>query len=172
MFAAGAMLQIGLVVSGIAVALGAISLAGRRGGGRGVDKAAAPPPDPFAEPVAQRLPPEPPQGLHVGPASATADRRAVARAPVVRPVVIRRASASPGGQRTFALDVGIGGVLLAGPSDLAPGEVIELLLDLGEPVAGRGRVVRETPDGMKGVAFEALDADDRARLERYVAAAD
>ena len=42
--------------------------------------------------------------------------------------------------------------------------------DVGEPIAGRARVVRETPDGLKGLAFDRLDADDRARLERYVGA--
>lgn len=120
--------------------------------------------DPFAEPVADRLP-----HAAAGRTSPSAERRTMGRAPVVRPVVVRRAGGGADEQRTFALDLGAGGVLLAGPPDLALGEVLELLVDLGEPVAGRARVVRETPDGRKALAFEALEADDRARLERYVA---
>jgi hypothetical protein len=75
-----------------------------------------------------------------------------------------------GEQRTFALDVSSGGVLLAGPADLTIGEVLDVRVDLGEQVGGRGRVVRVTPDGCKGIAFEELGDDDRARLERYVTA--
>jgi hypothetical protein len=73
-------------------------------------------------------------------------------------------------QRTFAMDVGVGGLLLAGPSDLAVGEILDLRLDLDQPIGARARVVRETPDGMKGVAFEAIADADRDRLERFVRA--
>ncbi|UGS38603.1 PilZ domain-containing protein [Capillimicrobium parvum] len=150
MVAAGAVMELSIVAAGVVVALGAIWLSRGRGGVGAPDR--APAPDPFEQPVVH----------HVGP-----DRRRLARAPVARPVVVRRGLDE---QRTFALDVSPGGVLLAGPSDLTVGEVLDVRLDLGEPVGGRGRVVRETADGCKGVAFEELPEDDRDRLERYVRA--
>jgi hypothetical protein len=73
-----------------------------------------------------------------------------------------------GEQRTFALDVSSGGVLVAGPADLAIGELIELQMDLDGPVRARAEVVRDAPNGMKGLRFAALGDDDRDRLERFV----
>jgi hypothetical protein len=147
--AAGAVMEISIVAAGVIVALGAIWAARGRSHSRGDEP---PPMDPFEQPVVK----------HVGP-----ERRSLARAPVARPVVVRR---SLGEQRTFALDVSSGGILLAGPADLAVGEILDVHVDIGEPVGGRGRVVRETADGCKGIAFEELGDDDRARLERYVEA--
>ena len=152
MLAAGASIAIGLLAIAVTV-----WLARRRSG----PARAAALGDPFEQPVADRLP-----HPAAAPALRSVERRTEGRTPLVRPVVVRRDG--PDEQRTFALDVGAGGVLLAGPADLALGEVLELLVDLDEPVAGRARVVRETPDGLKGLAFEALEADDRARLERFV----
>jgi hypothetical protein len=140
---------VSIVAAGVIVVLAAIWLARGRGDTRRPDVAPA---DPFAQPVVH----------HVG-----ADRRRLTRAPIARPVVVRR---DLGEQRTFALDVSPGGILLAGPADLAVGEVLDVRVDLGEPVGGRGRVVRETANGCKGIAFEDLGQDDRDRLERYVAA--
>jgi len=149
MVAAGAMVDVGIVTAGVIVVLAAIWLAGRRSTTR---RSEAAPVDPFAQPVVH----------HVG-----VDRRRLTRAPLARPVVVRRDN---GEQRTFALDISSGGILLAGPADLAVGEVLDVSVDLDEPFGGRGRVVHETPDGCKGVAFEELGDDDRARLERYVTA--
>jgi hypothetical protein len=149
MVAAGAVVQLSIVAAGVIVVLAAIWLARGRADPRASGQAPA---DPFAQPVVH----------HVG-----ADRRRLTRAPIARPVVVRR---DLGEQRTFALDVSAGGVLLAGPADLTVGEVLDVRVDLGEPVGVRGRVVRETPDGCKGVAFEQLGQDDRDRLDRYVAA--
>jgi len=149
MLAAGVVMELSLVAAGVVVALATIWVARARGGAAD-GRAAAAAPDPFDQPVVHRV---------------GTDRRRLARAPLARPVVVRR---SLGEQRTFALDVSSGGVLLAGPADLEVGEVLDVQVDLGEPVGGRARVVRETPDGCKGIAFEALADDDRARLERYV----
>ncbi|HET6551820.1 MAG TPA: PilZ domain-containing protein, partial [Solirubrobacter sp.] len=117
------MVQLSIVAAGVIVVLAAIWLARGRAEPRPSDRAPA---DPFAQPVVH----------HVG-----ADRRRLTRAPIARPVVVRR---DLGEQRTFALDVSSGGVLLAGPADLTVGEVLDVRVDLGEPVGGRGRVVRET----------------------------
>jgi hypothetical protein len=149
MVAAGTVVDVSIVAAGVIVVLAAIWLARGRGEARRSD---AVPADPFAQPVVH----------HVG-----ADRRRLNRAPIARPVVVRR---DLGEQRTFALDVSSGGLLLAGPADLEVGEVLEVRVDVGEQVGGRGRVVRVTPDGCKGIAFEELGEEDRDRLERYVAA--
>ena len=90
------------------------------------------------------------------------------RAPVARPVVVRR---DAGEQRTFALDVSTGGLLVAGPSDLAIGELIELQLDCDGPLRARAQVVRDAPNGMKGLRFDGLAEADRDRLERFVRSA-
>ncbi|MEZ5123605.1 MAG: PilZ domain-containing protein [Solirubrobacterales bacterium] len=114
MVAAGAMVDVGIVTAGVIVVLAAIWLAGRRSTTR---RSEAPPVDPFAQPVVH----------HVG-----ADRRRLTRAPLARPVVVRRDN---GEQRTFALDISSGGILLAGPADLAIGEVLDVSVDLDELLA-------------------------------------
>lgn len=141
--AASVALEVGIVAAGVVVVLLALLVAGRpRGSG-----SSGPPAPAVARP---------------GP-----ERRTMARAPVARPVtVVRGAGATQ--QRTFALDVGVGGLLLAGPADLTVGELLDVVFDLGAPIGARARVVRETPDGMKGVAFEAIAAADLHRLERFV----
>jgi hypothetical protein len=96
------------------------------------------------------------------------ERRTLRRAPVVRRVLLRRDAGERAEQRTFAMDVSVGGLLLAGPSDLVVGELLHVSLDLDQPLDARARVVRETADGMKGVAFETIAQEDRDRLERFV----
>jgi hypothetical protein len=140
--AAGIALELGIVAAGVVVVLIAMRVAS---GARPV----APPP-----PATRRV---------AGP-----ERRTRTRAPVARPVVVRR---DAGEQRTFALDVSTGGVLVAGPSDLAIGELIELQLDLDGPLRTRAQVVRDAPNGMKGLRFDGLAEADRDRLERFVRAA-
>jgi hypothetical protein len=166
MLVAGAMEEVVPAAAAVVVVLAALRLAARRrAAARAPQPPHAAPNDPFDEPVAQRLPPD-----RAG-AFPDADRRRAIRAAVVRPVVVHRDAGMPPQERTFALDLGVGGALLSGPADLTLGEALELQVDVGEPIAGRARVVRETPDGCKGVAFEELDGDDRDRLERYVRAA-
>ncbi len=152
MFAAGGIaLELGLLGAGVVVALAAVAIAARSRSGR-ADPSPRPP---EADGSSTRR--------VAGP-----ERRMVARAPVARPVVVRRRA---GEQRTFAVDIGIGGVLLAGPADLAVGELVELMLDLDGPVQAPAEVVRDGPNGMKGVRFAALDGPARGRLERYVRSA-
>jgi hypothetical protein len=146
MFAAGGVvLELALVAAGVVVVLVTMRIASRS---RPPTRAGAPPaPTPAA------------------PARPATRRIAGPRAPVARPVVVRRPA---GEQRTFALDVSSGGVLVAGPADLAIGELIELQMDLDGPVRARAEVVRDAPNGMKGLRFAALGDDDRDRLERFV----
>jgi hypothetical protein len=169
MFAAGVALEVGIVGAGIIVVLATMIVAGRPRDGGGAGQM-TPPGAPTPHPAAPAIDAAP---------SAGPERRTVARAPVVRPVVLRRharvavaeggaGAAGPAEQRTFAMDVSVGGLLLAGPSDLAIGEIIDVSLDLDQPIGARARVVRETADGLKGVAFEAIAEPDRDRLERYV----
>lgn len=103
----------------------------------------------------------PPPGGH--------ERRMLARAPRVRPVMVRRAGGGAPEQRTFALDIGCGGALVAGPADLAVGEELLVTVDIGVDVGVQARVVHETPGGLKGLRFDALNAADRSHLERFVA---
>jgi hypothetical protein len=144
MFAAGGVvLELALVAAGVVVVLLTMRIASRS---RPPTRAVAPPaPTPPVRPATRRI---------AGP-----------RAPVARPVVVRRPA---GEQRTFALDVSSGGVLVAGPADLTVGELIELQMDLDGPVRARAEVVRDAPNGMKGLRFAALGDDDRDRLERFV----
>jgi hypothetical protein len=146
MFAAGGVvLELALVAAGVVVVLVTMRIASRS---RPPTRADAPP-DPTS----------------AAPARPATRRIAGPRAPVARPVVVRRPA---GEQRTFALDVSSGGVLVAGPADLAIGELIELQMDLDGPVRARAEVVRDAPNGMKGLRFAALGDDDRDRLERFV----
>lgn len=138
-------LELGLIVAGVVVVLGAMAIASR-----------SRTPRPEAAP-AERVPA--PRG------AATPERRALPRAPIARPVVVLRRA---GEQRTFALDVSTGGVLVAGPADLAVGERIELQLELDGPLRAHAQVVRDAPNGMKGLRFDGLAAADRDRLERFV----
>ncbi len=149
MFAAGGIaIEVGLVAAGVIVVIAAMLIAAR-----------------------SRTPPGPPAAA--APAAtvrrvAGPERRALSRAPVVRPVVVRRPA---GEQRTFALDVSTGGLLVAGPSDLTVGELVELQLDLDGPVRARAQVVREAPNGMKGLRFDGLAEADRDRVARFVRSA-
>lgn len=147
--AGGIALELGIVAAGVVVVLVTMWIAARSRAPR-QPAAPAPPPAPATRRVA-------------GP-----ERRSLARAPVARPVIVRRPA---GERRTFALDVSAGGVLVAGPSDLMIGELVDLRIDLDEPVQVRAQVVREAPNGMKGLRFDGLGDADRDRLERFVRAA-
>jgi hypothetical protein len=150
MLAAGALeLELALIGAGVIVVLVTMRIASR--------------PRPQQPRAAPARAPEP-----ASPARPATRRLAGPRAPVARPVVVRRPA---GEQRTFALDVGPGGLLVAGPSDLAVGELIELQLDLDGPLRARAHVVRDAPNGMKGLRFDGLEAADRDRLQRFVTAA-
>ena len=151
MVAAGAVMELSIVAAGVVVVLGAIWLSRGRG-----------------TPTRTRS--------RARPRTRSSSRSSITSGPTAgawrgRPSPGRWwCAASSASSARSRPDVSPGGVLLAGPADLTVGDVLDVRLDLGEPVGGRGRVVRETADGCKGVAFEGLPEDDRDRLERYVRA--
>jgi hypothetical protein len=79
-----------------------------------------------------------------------------------------RAEVEPIG--TTTVNVSASGVLLAGPSILQIGELISIVLDVGEdePVRCKCRVVRETQEGFKGAHISEIDENEQERLIRYV----
>lgn len=163
MLAATFGLQVALISLGTLAVLAAIFFADQRHVTPGAGPVVLPPQAP-QRPVVLRLGP---------PSDAASERRAMTRMPRVRPAIVRRANGdemSGPARRTFALDVGPGGALVAGPADLALGDELDISLDIGEDVAARARVVRLTPEGLKGLRFERVDAAGRAALERYVTA--
>jgi hypothetical protein len=147
--AGGIALELGLLAAGVVVVLATMWIASRSRAPKAPSTTAATTPAPATRRIA-------------GP------ERRLTRAPVVRPVVVRRPT---GERRTFALDLSAGGVLVAGPSDLAVGDLIELQLDLDGPLRTRAQVVRDAPNGMKGLRFDGLADADRDRLERFVRSA-
>jgi hypothetical protein len=73
--------------------------------------------------------------------------------------------------KTFTLNLSGAGLLLGGPADLAMDEAIKVDIDVGEedpPIHARGRVVRETREGNKGVRIEMIEEGDRERLIHFV----
>jgi hypothetical protein len=175
MFAAEVALEVGIVGAGVIVVLVTMFVAQRpRRPDAGADDELPvaleyhhPPVTPPGAP-APRTPHD--RDLPAGESMAPPylERRTLRRAPVVRRVLLRRDAGERAEQRTFAMDVSVGGLLLAGPSDLVVGELLHVSLDLDQPIDARARVVRETADGMKGVAFETIAEEDRDRLERFV----
>jgi hypothetical protein len=96
-------------------------------------------------------------------------RRQFVRIETSTTVVVTRDSG--GRDKTVSVNLSGAGLLLAGPADLAMGETIVLDIDvsLGQPpIHARGRVVRETSDGGKGVRLELIEEGDRERLIHFV----
>jgi hypothetical protein len=52
---------------------------------------------------------------------------------------------------TYAIDISLGGVLLAGPDDLQPGEKVALVIAERERPA---TVLRVTPQGYRALVFD------------------
>src|SRR5215208_6382526 len=73
--------------------------------------------------------------------------------------------------KTFTLNLSGAGLLLGGPADLQMDELLKLDIDVGDedpPIHARGRVVRETAEGNKGVRIEMIEEGDRERLIHFV----
>ena len=73
--------------------------------------------------------------------------------------------------RTHSINLSGAGLLLAGPSDLAMEEAIVMDIEIGPdeaPIHARGRVVRETRSGYKGVRLALIEEGDRDRLIHFV----
>lgn len=71
---------------------------------------------------------------------------------------------------TQTVDLSVGGMLLSNAAGLGMDDRVRFALDLGgATVSGEGHVVRGTPDGGRGVAFEHLNAVSERMLGRFVA---
>jgi hypothetical protein len=72
---------------------------------------------------------------------------------------------------SFALDLSGGGLLLAGPAQLEPGQQIHFRLRLdaeGAPIEGVGRVVRVEESGRPAVTFDSISQHDRDRIVHFI----
>jgi hypothetical protein len=73
--------------------------------------------------------------------------------------------------KSHSLNLSGAGLLLGGPADLQMEEPVKLDIDVGEgevPIHAKGRVVRETAEGYKGVRIEVIEEGDRERLIHFV----
>ncbi|MBX5469451.1 MAG: PilZ domain-containing protein [Thermoleophilaceae bacterium] len=97
-------------------------------------------------------------------------RRDYARVDAYIPVTVSRGE---GGElrHTNTLNVSGSGVLLAGPEDLEVGDELWLAIQIAEgdpPIEARGRVMRVTEEGYKGVRIESISERDQDRLVALV----
>jgi len=71
-----------------------------------------------------------------------------------------------------AVDLSVGGMLLARADSLSVGDQVRFAVTLGEGeiLVGGGRIVRGTPFGHRALSFQDLTASQEQRLGRYVAA--
>jgi PilZ domain len=76
------------------------------------------------------------------------ERRRHPRSESADPVVVRRDRRM---DATFAIDVSLGGILLAGPDDLEQGEKVVIVHDSAERPA---TVIRVTPQGYRALVFD------------------
>jgi hypothetical protein len=80
--------------------------------------------------------------------SRRAERRRHERSESADPVIVRRDRRM---DVTFAIDVSLGGMLIAGPDDLEQGDKIVLVFDGAERPA---TVLRITPQGYRALVFD------------------
>ena len=76
------------------------------------------------------------------------ERRRHPRSESAEPVVVRRDRRT---DATFAIDVSLGGMLIAGPEDLEPGDHVVLVVGDRERPA---TVLRVTPQGYRALVFD------------------
>jgi c-di-GMP-binding flagellar brake protein YcgR len=96
-------------------------------------------------------------------------RRQFVRIETSTTVTLTRADGTK--EKTFTLNLSGAGLLLGGPADLAMDDAVKVDIDVGEgevPIHARGRVVRETSEGHKGVRIEMIEEGDRERLIHFV----
>jgi hypothetical protein len=101
-------------------------------------------------------------------------RRRWHRVPSVHPAAVLLGADPPGELDTYTIEMGGGGLLLAGPlaARLDDEVAFRLRLPDGErPVTGRGRVVRLDGAGPRAISFEEIGSVDRERIIRYALAA-
>lgn len=95
-------------------------------------------------------------------------RRQFVRIDTTTTVTLTRADGSK--HKTFTLNLSGSGLLLGGPADLPLEEAVVMDIDVPQegPIHARGRVVRETKEGHKGVRLELIEEGDRERLIHFV----
>ncbi len=97
-------------------------------------------------------------------------RRRFVRVRISRPVRLAR-EADGAVSHTFALDLSGGGLLLAGPDQLRPGEHVSFRMRLesgGQPIEGYARVVRLAGSGHPALTFDSIKPADRERLIHFI----
>jgi hypothetical protein len=96
-------------------------------------------------------------------------RRQFVRIETTTPVTVTREDGSRA--KTHSLNLSGAGLLIGGPADLGMDEQVKVDIDVGQgevPIHARGRVVRETREGHKGVRIEMIEEGDRERLIHFV----
>lgn len=100
----------------------------------------------------------------------TVQRREYVRVMSARPVLVYRGRDGRS-VSSYTVDVSGGGMMLAGPDTLRPGEQISFRLTIvqGEqPIEGWAQVVRGDRGGRRCVAFTSIADLDRRRLVRFI----
>jgi DNA-binding response OmpR family regulator len=76
-------------------------------------------------------------------------------------------------QRSLALNISAGGILIEGRDlQLHAGDDVSLMLEItlvGDPVEGRARVIRQPIEERLGLRFEAFSGDGDARIREFLA---
>jgi hypothetical protein len=96
-------------------------------------------------------------------------RRQFVRIETTTPVTVTREDGSRA--KTHSLNLSGAGLLIGGPADLRMDEPVKVDIEVGRgevPIHARGRVVRETSEGHKGVRIEMIEEGDRERLIHFV----
>jgi hypothetical protein len=96
-------------------------------------------------------------------------RRQFVRIETTTPVTVTREDGSRA--KTHSLNLSGAGLLVGGPPDLRMDEPVKVDIDVGAgevPIHAKGRVVRETREGHKGIRVEVIEEGDRERLIHFV----
>jgi hypothetical protein len=96
-------------------------------------------------------------------------RRQFVRIETTTTVTVTRQDGSKA--RTHTLNLSGAGLLLGGPEDLEMEDSVKVDIDVGDgepPIHARGRVVRVTREGHRGVRIEMIEEGDRERLIHFV----
>jgi hypothetical protein len=105
--------------------------------------------------------------LHAIGAALKIQRRHFVRVPVDLPTALIAADRR---LMTRTVDLSVGGMLVSPADTLAIDDRVRFAVDLGEiTVSGSGTVVRGDTDGLRAVAFEALQGRAERALSHYVA---
>jgi hypothetical protein len=96
-------------------------------------------------------------------------RRQFVRIETTTPVTVTREDGSK--VKTHSLNLSGAGLLVGGPADLTMDEPVKVDIDVGQgevPIHAKGRVVRETREGHRGIRIEMIEEGDRERLIHFV----